>query len=303
MLLAERGAALNTIAAYRRDLEDYRASLERRGVTPRDAALGDIRSWVQGMSESGNAASTVARRISALRQFHGFLFAEGRRGDDPTKLVDSPRRGRALPKVLGEADVALLLAVAREAPGIAGVRLLAMLELLYATGMRVSELVGLPLSAALRNQEFIVVSGKGGKQRLTPVNNTAREALAAYLAVRLAFAGARGPSKWLFPSAGRKGHLTRQRFGQMLKELAILGGIDPKKVSPHILRHAFASHLLAHGADLRSVQQMLGHSDISTTQIYTHVLDERLKALVAEKHPLARKTRERRYKALEINQT
>ncbi len=290
MLSAERGAAANTLASYRRDLNAYLAHLNRRGHGPRDASVDDIRSWLQAMSMAGMAASSSARRLSAIRQFHKFLFAEGRRADDPTATVDSPRRGRALPKLLSEADVAVMLAQAAAQPGIAGLRMKALMELLYATGMRVSELVALPYAAVAREQDFVIVRGKGGRERLVPLTEEAKRALAAYREVRHAFlpGGAR-ESNWLFPSAGKAGHLTRQRFGQMLKELAAAAGIDPAKVSPHVLRHAFASHLLAHGADLRAVQKMLGHADISTTQIYTHVLEERLSRLVGEKHPLARK--------------
>ncbi len=293
MIVAERGASANTVDAYRRDLDDYIACIDRRGRTARDASPGDVRAWLESLSESGLSASTVARRLSALRQFNRFLFAEGRRGDDPTATIDSPRRGRALPKILSEEEVTLLLVLAREQTGPGGVRLVAMLELLYATGLRVSELVGLPLSAVARDQEFLFVRGKGGKERLVPLNRRAREALDAWKTIRPKFLGG-GEVKWLFPSGGKAGHLTRQRFGQMLKELAIQAGFDPDRVSPHVLRHAFASHLLAHGADLRAVQQMLGHSDISSTQIYTHVLNERLVALVTEKHPLARRGRTRK---------
>lgn len=290
MLSAERGAAVNTLVSYRRDLDAYLIHLAGRGRTPRDATVEDIRSWLAAMSEAGMAASSTARRLSAIRQFHKFLYGERRRADDPTATVDSPRRGRALPKVLSEAEVAVLLQRADDLPGTAGLRMKALMELLYATGMRVSELVALPYAAAARDQDFVLVRGKGAKERLVPLTGKARRALADYKAVRKAFErpGA-GESKWLFPSSGKEGHLTRQRFGQMLKDLAILAGLDQAKVSPHVLRHAFASHLLAHGADLRAVQQMLGHSDISTTQIYTHVLNERLTRLVAEKHPLARK--------------
>ena len=291
MIVAERGASANTVDAYRRDLDDYIACIDRRGRTARDAAPGDVRAWLESLTLSGLSASTVARRLSALRQFHRFLFAEGRRGDDPTATIDSPRRGRALPKILSEDEVTLLLVLAREQTGLGGVRLVAMLELLYATGMRVSELVGLPLSAVARDQDFLFVRGKGGKERPVPLNRRAREALDAYKEIRPRFLGGGREVKWLFPSAGKTGHLTRQRFGQMLKQLAILAGFEPERVSPHVLRHAIASHLLAHGADLRSVQRMLGHSDISTTQIYTHVLNERLIALVSEKHPLAARRR------------
>jgi len=290
MLAAERGAAVNTLVSYRRDLDAYLRHLAARQSTPRDATVQDIRSWLAAMSEAGMAASSSARRLSAIRQFHKFLFAEGRRADDPTATVDSPRRGRALPKVLSEADVAIMLRRAGDLPGTTGLRMKALMELLYATGMRVSELVALPYAAAARDQDFIVVRGKGGRERLVPLTEKARRALAEYKAVRPAFLQPGVvESKWLFPSSAREGHLTRQRFGQMLKGLAALAGLEPAKVSPHVLRHAFASHLLAHGADLRAVQQMLGHSDISTTQIYTHVLNERLARLVAEKHPLARK--------------
>jgi integrase/recombinase XerD len=290
MISAERGAAANTLASYGRDLNDYLGHLARRDRTPRDAAVADIRSWLEAMSKAGMAASTSARRLSAVRQFHKFLFAESRRPDDPTATIDSPRQGRPLPKLLSEQEVDLLLAMAGEEEGPSGLRMTALLELLYATGMRVSELVELPLSAVARDQDFITVRGKGGKERLVPLTGKSRQALAAYKAVRPSFLpqGAKD-SKWLFPSRGKEGHLTRQRFGQMLKDLAILCGIPRDKVSPHVLRHAFASHLLAHGADLRAVQKMLGHSDISTTQIYTHVLDERLARAVSEKHPLARK--------------
>lgn len=289
MLSAERGAAANTLDSYRRDLDGYLDHLARRGRRARDAAPEDIRSWLESMSKAGMAASTAARRLSAIRQFHKFLYSEGRRTDDPTATIDSPRQGRALPKILGEDEVSLLLEVSRADETPAGLRMTALLEMLYATGMRVSELVQLQLSAVARDQDFIVVCGKGGKERLVPLTGKAREAITAWKAVRPAFLPKGAGSKWLFPSSGKEGHLTRQRFGQMLKDLAVLSGISPSRVSPHVLRHAFASHLLAHGADLRAVQQLLGHSDISTTQIYTHVLNERLARLVGEKHPLARK--------------
>lgn len=288
MLSAERGAAANTLDSYRRDLDGYLEHLTRRGRQARDAVPDDIRSWLESMSKAGMAASTAARRLSAIRQFHKFLYTEGRRADDPTATIDSPRQGRALPKILSEDEVSLMLAVVRADETPAGLRMTALLEMLYATGMRVSELVQLPLSAVARDQDFIVVRGKGAKERLVPLTGKAREAITAYKAVRSTFIPRGAESKWLFPSSGKEGHLTRQRFGQMLKELSVLSGISPSKVSPHVLRHAFASHLLAHGADLRAVQQMLGHADISTTQIYTHVLDERLRRLVGDHHPLAK---------------
>lgn len=293
MLSAERGAAQNTISAYRRDLDRYVGHLARRGRTPRDAEVADIRSWLEEMSRAGLAAGTSARRLSAVRQFHRFLFGDGRRPDDPTVTLDGPRLARPLPRVLDEDEVARLLEAARRETGPAGLRMTALLELLYATGMRVSELISLPFSAVARDPEILLVRGKGGRERLVPLTAKAREALASWRTVRPAFIRGDRESRWLFPSGGGSGHLTRQRFGQLLKELAVRAGISPAKVSPHVLRHAFASHLLGHGADLRAVQQMLGHADISTTQIYTHVLDDRLSRLVAENHPLSRKTRPR----------
>ena len=239
------------------------------------------------MADSGFANTTAARRLSALRQYFGFLFAEGIRSDDPTALVDSPRLGRPLPKILSEEEVEAMIAAAQESPGPEGLRLSALMELLYATGLRVSELVTLPLAAAVRDPEIIVVRGKGGRERMVPLTENARDAVAAYCEVRDYFAPPGDRGHWLFPSRGKEGHLTRQRFGQILKELADACGLERRKVSPHVLRHAFASHLLANGADLRSVQKMLGHADISTTQIYTHVLDARLRALVRDKHPLS----------------
>jgi integrase/recombinase XerD len=253
------------------------------------------------------APRTAARRLSTLRQFHRFLFGEGLRADDPTAGLDSPRQGRTLPKVLSETEVEALLAAARARPGAAGARLVALLELLYATGLRVSELVELPAAAAARDPRVLIVTGKGGKERMVPLSEPARDALKHYraaagkrergaspeapaapaLQARQAPQAPQAPGKWLFPSRGAAGHLTRQRVAQLLKELAVAAGIDPAKVSPHVLRHAFASHLLDHGADLRAVQMMLGHADISTTQIYTHVLDARLKALVRDRHPLS----------------
>ena len=287
MLVAERGASANTLAAYGRDLDDLAGFLTARRRDVAAARAGDLRAYLQGLSRAGMAASTSARRLSALRQFHRFLVDEGLRPDDPSAALDSPGRVRALPKLLAEAEVERLLEQARRRPGPEGARLLALLELLYATGLRVSELVGLPLAAVARDQRVVLVRGKGGKERMIPVGEPARRALAAYRDLRARFLRGDRESPWLFPSRAGSGHLTRHRFGQMLKGLALEAGLDPGRVSPHVLRHAFATHLLAHGADLRSVQQMLGHADISTTQIYTHVLDERLRALVQEHHPLA----------------
>ena len=291
MLLVERGASNNTIEAYRRDLEDLAAFLSAKGQAVESAGSDDLRAYLESLSKRAMAPGTVARRLSTLRQYFRFLLSDGRRGDDPTQVLDSPRRGRSLPKVLSEDEVDRLLREATAMPGAEGARLLALLELLYATGLRVSELVALPLSTVLRDPQFLIVRGKGAKERLVPLGDKAREAVERYLAVRANLHGAASASErelWLFPSRGKSGHLTRHRVGQLLKELATATGIDPAKVSPHVLRHAFASHLLANGADLRAVQQMLGHSDISSTQIYTHVLDQRLKSLVEKHHPLAK---------------
>ena len=288
MLAVERGASPNTIDAYARDLTDLAAFLRRRGRSLDAARSEDLRAYLKHLSESGLAARTVARRLSALRQYHRFLYGEGWRGDDPAAALESPRQGRSLPKVLGEPEVDRLLLTARAAEGPEAARLACLVELLYGTGLRVSELVALPLAAAARDPRLLIVLGKGNKERMVPVGEPARLALRAYLSLRGRFLAQGETSPWLFPSRARGGHLTRRRVGQLLKDLALRAGLDPGKVSPHVLRHAFASHLLDHGADLRSVQQMLGHADISTTQIYTHVLNERLRALVRDHHPLAR---------------
>lgn len=289
MLAAERGAALNTIEAYRRDLVDLAGWLARRGANPASAKPDDLRGYLRHLVDAGMTAATSARRLSALRQFYRFLVTDGVRADDPTAMLDAPRRKVALPKILDEGEVEALLQGARARTDADGRRLWAMLELLYASGLRVSELVGLPWPLAERGERFLVVRGKGGKERLVPLGAPALAALKAYAEMRPAFLGRRS-SPWLFPSPGGKDHLTRQRFGQILKAHAVACGLPPAKVSPHVLRHAFASHLLAHGADLRSLQQMLGHADISTTQIYTHVLENRLKDLVTRHHPLARRS-------------
>ena len=237
------------------------------------------------------SARTAARRLSTLRQFYRFLYADGLRADDPSAIIESPRQGRSLPKLLSEDDVAALLDAAATRDGAKGKRLCALVELCYATGMRVTELVSLPLAAVQRDPEMLIVQGKGDKERMVPLNEPAREAVRAYLAVRDAFVPDGTSNPFLFAGRGGK-HLSRQRFFQLLKDLAATARLDPRRVSPHVLRHAFATHLLHHDADLRSVQQMLGHADISTTQIYTHVLDERMRRLVAEHHPLASRARE-----------
>ena len=298
MLVAERGAAANTRQAYARDLSDLAGFLARRDTPLVKASTDDLRAYLHSLSTpasrgaAGMAPRSVARRLSALRQFYSFLVSEQRRCDDPSATLDSPRQGRPLPKFLSEQEVTALIDCAHRRQGPEGCRLAALLETLYATGLRVSELVGLPLSAVDREGRFLTVRGKGGRERLVPLGVPARDALAAYLAVRDRFLGPgrRGrPQPWLFPStAAGGGHLTRQRFGQLLKDLAVEAGIVPSRVSPHVLRHAFATHLLDHGADLRAVQGMLGHVDISTTQIYTHVQTARLTRLVEAHHPLAR---------------
>ena len=296
MAVAERGLARNSIDAYRRDLACFAAHLAPSRIALVDAESEAIRGFMASQSRAGVAARTASRRLSGLRQFYRFLLTDGRRDDDPTAPVDSPTLPRTLPGVLSEAEVESLLSAAcpaddareasskREADGL---RLRAMIELLYGSGLRVSELVSLPLQTISAETRSLLVRGKGDKERMVPLGAPARAALEAYLAVRDRHLAAGAPSRWLFPSRGASGHLTRHRLAQMLKALARDAGIEPGRVSPHALRHAFASHLLAHGADLRAVQKMLGHADIATTEIYTHVLDERLKRLVEAGHPLA----------------
>jgi integrase/recombinase XerD len=290
MLAAERGAARNTLEAYRRDLEDFAGDLKG---TIADATGEDIRDYLVRLAGRDFSAATVARRLSAVRQLYRFLYAEGLRRDDPAAAIEGPKRGRPLPKVLSVKHVDQLLTKARDgiddaerpiSQRLRASRLACLLELVYASGMRVSELVGLPASAARRDERMLIVRGKGDKERLVPLNEAAKRAMRDYQALREE-AGLKS-SKWLFPSFGESGHLTRQHFARDLKALAAAAGLRPTQVSPHVLRHAFASHLLQNGADLRSVQTLLGHADISTTQIYTHVLEERLKSLVRDLHPL-----------------
>ncbi len=287
MLTAERGAARNTLDAYRRDLEHLAGFLTTRGRALPEATPDDLKAYLASLETEGFTARTAARRLSCLRQFYRHLFAEGQRADDPTARLASPRQGRPLPKVLSESEVKALIDAAARAKGPKGLRLQALIELLYATGLRVSELVALPEAAVARDPAVLVVQGKGGRERLVPLSEPARQAIAAYRAVRSTFLPRGRESRWLFPSRGAGGHLTRQQVGLLLKELAQAAGIDPKRLSPHVLRHAFASHLLEGGADLRVVQTMLGPADISTTQIYTHVAKSRLKTLVQTHHPLA----------------
>jgi integrase/recombinase XerD len=287
MLAVERGAAANTLAAYGRDIGDWETWLAARGRDCRGASQDDLRAYLKRIAAAGLMGSTAARRVSALRQFHRFLVAEGIRRDDPTAAIAAPRRQRPLPKILGETEVDLLFKAASAGDGPAHRRLRALLEILYGAGLRVSELVGLPWPPLADNRAFLLVRGKGAKDRLVPLNPPALAALEAYVAVRRVFCGRAGGSKWLFPSRGGTGHLTRQRLAQMLRGLALAAGLDPRKISPHVLRHAFAAHIVARGGDLRAVQQMLGHADIATTQIYTHVQPDRLAAVVRRHHPLA----------------
>lgn len=296
MLAAERGAAANTLEAYRRDLAQFTAFARKRGRSAASADTATVRAFIQAQAQLGFSPRTTARRLSALRQFFRFLFVEGLRTDDPSSSIDRPRQGRPLPKYLSEEEVERLLVAGRAREGVEGLRLTALLEVVYATGLRVSELVALPRAALAAEQRMLIVSGKGGRERIVPLTEPAIAALMTYLqAIKLpprSGTAQSAASPWLFPSRSRSGHLTRARFSQLLKETALAAGIDPARVSPHVLRHSFASHLLAHGADLRSLQEMLGHADIATTQIYTHVLDGRLKALVAKAHPLSRKRAE-----------
>lgn len=294
MLAAERGMAANSLAAYGRDLSHAARFFTSRGGSLKAADSDLVRRYLASLDDAGYRASSAARRTSTLRQFYKFLYAEGVRDDDPMTVIDSPKAGRPLPKILSEEQVDRLLAAAEAAEAAAktageafrALRLLALLETLYATGLRVSELVSLPLAAVAADRPFLFVRGKGGKERGVPLSARARQVIGRYLAARAAGPYARSP--WLFPSHGDGGHLTRQQFGLLLKELAAAAGLPPRGLSPHTLRHAFATHLLARGADLRAVQKMLGHADISTTQIYTHVLTERLQSLVHAAHPLAR---------------
>jgi len=286
MLAAERGAARNTLAAYRGDLEDFAVHVRARGLGTAEAGPDLVRSYLHGLSAAGLSARTAARRLSALRQFFRFLAREGVRTDDPTELTESPRLPASLPKALAEAEVEALIAGAALLGGQRGALAVALVELLYVSGLRVSELVALQAGALRADAPLIAVLGKGNKERLVPVSSRAREVA---LAARgpAAARGTRAPSRWLFPSRAAGGHITRQAVGLVLKDAAIAAGLDPERVSPHVLRHSFATHLLGRGADLRSLQMLLGHADIATTQIYTKVLEERLRQLVEAHHPLA----------------
>jgi len=294
MLSAERGASLNTTAAYGADLKHLDAFLARRKQKTINADSDALRAYLKSLDYVGMTPSTVARRLSVIRQFFRFLLAERLREDDPASSLDSPKLGRSLPKVLSRVEVDKLIESAQAKGGVDGGRMETLLEILYGSGLRVSELVALPVLAAERDPNMLIVRGKGGKERQIPLSDPARVAIAKWLHIRAAGLDDGETSRYLFPSRGRTGHLTRQRFAQLLKEMALAAGIDPARVSPHVLRHAFASHLLEAGADLRSVQLMLGHADIATTQIYTHVIPEKLRSLVEDHHPLGRRPRKGR---------
>ena len=293
-IASERGASLNTLDAYRRDLEDYEAFVGRSGG-PLRASADDVRAYLADLGARGLKASSAARRLSAIRQFHKHLYAEGLRRDDPTLAIEGPRRARPLPKVLTVGDVERLIAVVREALDVSGrparerlatARALCLIELIYGSGLRVSEALSLPRSAGRGKEPFLTVRGKGGRERLAPISEPARAAILAYCAALDEVAPAASAGPFLFPAESASGHMTRQAFARGLKAVAGAAGIPASRVSPHVLRHAFASHLVQNGADLRVVQDLLGHADIATTQIYTHVLDERAKAMVRDLHPM-----------------
>ncbi len=302
MITTERGAALNTRQAYWRDLADVSLFFkENKKISIDNASTDDIKDYMEELGNRINvkgdhrgkiAVRTLARRLSAMRQFYQYLISEGKRADDPTTTIEIPKQGRTLPKTLSEDEVNHLISVAGEKGNASSKRLVCLLELIYAAGLRVSELVGLPMSAIGENKEFLMVEGKGGNERVVPLSKPAQDALGAYLDVRtkrIEKDSTLKDSQWLFPSkTSDSGHLTRQRFAQLLRDLAKDAGVEKGKVSPHILRHAFATHLLNNGADLRSVQKMLGHADIATTQIYTHILNEGVKETIKAKHPLSK---------------
>jgi integrase/recombinase XerD len=295
MMAAERGAAANTLDAYRRDLDHYCSALGTQGKTLRNAETDDIRAYLSTLKSHGFAATTSARRLSAVRQLHRFLAAEGHRKDDPAAILEGPRQAQRVPKILSVEEVERLLNAAKKSldasagdprASLHAARTACLIELLYATGLRVSELVGLPKAAARRREPLILIRGKGGRERLVPLSDPARQAMALYRSLLEKADPPAAASPWLFPADGASGHLSRQVFARDIKTIAAAAGIAAARVSPHVLRHAFASHLLQNGADLRIVQELLGHADISTTQIYTHVLDERMKAMVRDLHPL-----------------
>lgn len=291
MMAVERAAAKNTLAAYAGDLADASGFLAARGRDLADASAEDVEAYFAHLGARGLSPATAARRRAAVRQFYRFVLGEGWRKDDPSRRVEAPKKGRSLPKVLSRDEMDRLIAAAGARDGAQGLRLACMVELAYASGLRISELTGLTLAALARDPAYLIVRGKGGKERLAPLNEAARSAVKAYLEVRPAFLPKGDKANpWLFPSRGKGGRLTPRRFAQLLDEAAADAGVDPARVSPHVLRHAFATHLLEGGADLRVVQKLLGHADIATTQIYTHVATDRLQEVVKSKHPLARKS-------------
>ena len=293
MMAVERAAARNTLTAYEKDLADAGGFLSSRGRDLADASAEDVEAYFQHLGERGASAATAARRRASVRGFYRFVLGEGWRADDPSRRVDAPKQGRPLPKVLSRDEIDAIIAAAGARDGAAGLRLGCMIELIYASGLRISELLALPLAAVAREPAYLIVKGKGGKERLAPLNDAARRAIGAYLPARKSFfAKGLTDSPWLFPSRGAGGRLTARRFAQLLDEAALAAGVYRSKVSPHVLRHAFATHLLEGGADLRAVQTLLGHADIATTQIYTHVTSDRLTTVVESSHPLSR-TRKR----------
>jgi integrase/recombinase XerD len=290
MMAVERASARNTLTAYGKDLEDARGFLGRTSEDLDTAPAESIEAYFQDLGARGLSPATAARRRSAVRQFYRFVLGEGWREDDPSRRVVAPKAGRPLPKVLSRGEVDALIAAAAKKDGGQGLRLSCMIELLYASGLRISELLALPLNAVARDPAFLIVKGKGGKERLAPMNGAARTAVTAYLEARPQFLPkGQKDSPWLFPSRSASGRLTARRVSQLLEDAAIAAGIDRQKVSPHVLRHAFATHLLEGGADLRVIQTLLGHADIGTTQIYTHVAGDHLVQVVKSKHPLGRK--------------
>ena len=289
MMVAERGVSANTIAAYSLDLRDFLGFCYAEKMRVELVSKAHIELFLARLSKAGMNAKTVARKLSSIRQFFAFLYNEKIRADNPAATLDSPKLGKTLPETLTKSDILTLIEAAKQDNSPDGIRLQAMLELVYGSGLRVSELVSLKLSALRADADFLIVRGKGNKERLVPMNDNARKALAKYLEIRPSFLAEKEISSWLFPYHRADGYITRQQFGVMLKNLAAIAGINPEKISPHTLRHSFATHLLEGGADLRVIQELLGHCDISTTQIYTHVAGDRLNKLVQEHHPLARK--------------
>ena len=291
MLVAERGATVNTVSAYLNDISHFKKYLIENEIDSKieSCSKDSISNYIKYLSKNGLNPRTANRRLSSLRQFFLFLQSENHRSDNPTNNVDGPRQIKSLPKLLSEEEVEQLFEQAKQIVGPEGIRLVCLLEIVYAAGLRVSELISLPNTALAQNQNILLVRGKGGKERLVPLTISAIDSINAYREVRHVFLKSNRESKFLFPSRSKEGFLTRRRVGQLLKDLAVASNINPKKVSPHVLRHAFATHLLDHGADLRSLQKMLGHADISTTQIYTHVLSKRLMSVVSSHHPLTKK--------------